>query len=158
MNRWNDLDRTFALIDAFRRRADRQFADRPFADRGLFDDGLAFEPEPTYAGDFPQMFVRDKGTEFVLTAELPGVPDADLKLTVDGRSVTLEGARKADVPKGYTAHRRERAAAQFSRTVSLPVKIDAERATAVSRDGMLTVTLPKMPEAQPRQITVRAQA
>ena len=146
MNRWNDLDRTFALLDAFRRRADR----------GLFDDGLALEPEPTYSGDFPQLFVRDKGPEFVLTAELPGVADGELKLTVDGRTVTLEGARKTDVPKGYVTHRRERAAAQFSRTVSLPVKIDAERTTAVSRDGVLTVTLPKIPEAQPRQITVRA--
>lgn len=147
MNRWNDFDRTLSLMDAFRRRAER----------GLFDDGLAFEPEPTYSGDFPKLFVNDKGSEFVLSAELPGIPDGELKLTVDGRSVTLEGTRKAEPPKGFTVHRRERTTAQFSRTVTLPVKIDAERTTAVSKDGVLTVTLPKVPESQPRQITVRAQ-
>lgn len=148
MNRWNDFDRTLSLMDAFRRRAER----------GLFDDGLVFEPEPTYSGDFPKLFVNDKGAEFVLSAELPGIPDGELKLTVDGRSVTLEGTRKAEPPKGFTVHRRERSTAQFTRTVTLPVKIDAERTTAVSKDGVLTVTLPKVPEAQPRQITVRAQS
>lgn len=153
MSYLNDFDRTIALMNTLRRGMFRGPLERAF-----FDDGLAFEPEPTYAGDFPKLYVNDRGGEFVLTAEIPGVPEGELKLTVDGRSVTLEGARKTEVPRGYVAHRRERGALQFTRTVTLPVKVDAEKTTATARDGVLTVTLPKVPEAQPRQITVRPQS
>ena len=60
------------------------------------------------------------------------------------------------MPSGYTAHRRERAPVQFARSFALPCKVDIEKTAAVIKDGVLTVTMAKAPEAQPRQIQVQA--
>ncbi|MCK6588252.1 MAG: Hsp20/alpha crystallin family protein, partial [Polyangiaceae bacterium] len=70
--------------------------------------------------------------------------------------LTLKGERKSDAPQGYTAHRRERAPIQFARSFSLPCRVDLEKTSAVVKDGLLTVTMAKAPEAQPRQIQVQA--
>jgi HSP20 family protein len=53
-------------------------------------------------------------------------------------------------------HRQERPGLRFSRSFTLPTKIDSEKTTAVLKNGVLTLTLPKAPEAQPRQISVIA--
>ena len=52
-------------------------------------------------------------------------------------------------------HRQERTPIKFGRTFTLPCKIDPEKSSAVLKDGVLTVTLAKAPEAQPRQISVK---
>jgi len=70
--------------------------------------------------------------------------------------LSVSGERKVSAPEGHAVHRRERPALRFARSVSLPVKIDAEKVTATVKDGVLTITLAKAPEARPRQITVRA--
>lgn len=57
--------------------------------------------------------------------------------------LTLKGERKSEAPKGYAAHRRERAPVQFSRSFALPCKVDLEKTTALIKDGVLTVTMAK---------------
>jgi len=54
-------------------------------------------------------------------------------------------------------HRQERAPFKFSRSFTLPTKIDSDKTSAAMKDGVLTITLPKAPEAQPRQIVIRVQ-
>jgi HSP20 family protein len=79
----------------------------------------------------------------------------DLEVTVIGRDLTIKGHRKPQAADGTTHHRRERDAGSFHRTVRLPVDIDAKKVKAELRHGVLTVTLPKALEAQPRKIEVK---
>jgi HSP20 family protein len=100
--------------------------------------------------------VYDAGGNLVLEADVPGMTQKDLRLTVNESTLTLEGERKSDAPEGYSVHRQERGALRFSRSFTLPVKTDSERCEATVKDGVLIVKLPKAKEAQPRQIEVRA--
>lgn len=99
---------------------------------------------------------EDKGESFVFRADVPGLAEADLQINVSGNTLTLRGERKVDVPEGYSAHRRERSAYRFDKSYELPARVDSEKATATLKHGVLTLTLPKAAEAQPRQIAVKA--
>ena len=99
---------------------------------------------------------EDQGENFVFRADVPGLSEADLHVNVSGNTLTLRGERKVEVPEGHSAHRRERSAYRFDKSYELPARVDADKATAVLKHGVLTLTLPKAAEAQPRQITVKA--
>jgi HSP20 family protein len=122
-------------------------------DRLLFDFESA---APAELGTFPRVSLEDNGQELSLRAEVPGLSDKDLTLTVTGNSVTLRGERKVEAPAGYTTHRNERQSYRFARTYDLSTKVDPEKTNASLVNGVLTITLPKAPEAQPKQITVKA--
>ncbi len=108
--------------------------------------------------DWPRVNVYDAGQSLVLSADVPGVAEKDFNITLTPDGLTLSGERKTTVPEGYSAQRQERPAARFTRSWTLPYKVDADRTTATLKDGVLTITLAKAADAQPRQITVRAQA
>jgi len=135
-----DLSRQF---DELRREMDRVFFE---GERGGFALGREIWPTAT---------VTDNGGSWMLRAELPGLTEKDLELTVNADSVTVRAERKVEAPQGYTVHRRERAGFRLARTFSLPTKIDPEKVEASLKHGVLTVTLSKAPEAQPRQIQVK---
>jgi HSP20 family protein len=122
----------------------------------LFDDADVYSPTPF--GAFTRINVWDAGPNVVVWAEVPGLAEKDIQLTMNRDVLTLSGERTNEPPQGYTAHRRERPAARFSRSIRLGVMVDVDRASAVVKNGVLTVTLPKAPEAKPRQIQIRAGA
>jgi len=135
-----DLTRHF---DELRREMDRVALD--------LDRGLSFGREA-----WPAVSITDQGNAWELRAELPGLSDKDIELTATADSVTLKAERKLETPARHTVHRRERASFRLARTFSLPTKIDPEKVEATLKNGLLTVTLRKAPEAQPRQIVVKA--
>lgn len=91
----------------------------------------------------------------VITAEVPGVDPKDLHVNVQNDVFTLEGERKPEqLGDDVTVHRAERAHGRFSRCIRLPYEVDASRATAKYRNGVLTVTLPRTEASKPRQIAV----
>lgn len=148
---WNDFgfgdwDRAARDFDVLRREMDRVFAD--------FGRG----PGRRVAGrvTWPQVQVVDTGAALVLRAEVPGLTERDIEIQLDQSTLTLQGARAVAEREGYDTHRRERTAYDFTRSFTLPVKVDAEQAKAVLEHGVLTLTLPKAPELQPRQIPVTA--
>jgi len=152
LTRWNDFGNTLAVMDEFRRRMNRVFGDvdeRYFspADFFLADDGT---------GTWPRVRVQDSGELITLRAEVPGLGEGDVKVTVNQDVLTLSGEKKSDAPEGYAVHRQERVPVKFSRSFSLGCKVDFEKANAVVKYGVLTITLPKAPESQPRQIAVKA--
>ncbi len=100
--------------------------------------------------------LEDRGEELVLTAQVPGLGEKDIDLSITGDSVVLRGRRVITVPEGYTATMRERNNFTVQRAYRLPTLIDADRAEATLKHGVLTVTLPKAAEARPRTINVRA--
>lgn len=156
---FGDVDRSFAAMDELRRRMTRLFDEYDVrGGRDFFRGGI----EPDAYGSsravatWPRLNVFDTGTALVLKAEVPGIQESDIKLEINQDVFSLAGERKSNVPEGYSLHRRERASVKFSRSLALPCKVDAEKTTAQLSNGILTVTLPKAPEAQPRQITVKA--
>ena len=134
--------RTLGAFDLFRQ-LDRLFAGA---------DTESWEQEARY----PRISFDDKGDAFVVRAELPGLTEKDLELTATATTLSLRGERKVEAPEGYSTHRSERSSFRFARTFELPAKVDSARVEARLEHGVLTVTLPKAPEAQPKQISVKA--
>lgn len=156
LTRWNDLGRLsrFAprevpsdAFDFLRREVNRLFSDIEYG---------APELDFERTAQWPQVALEDKGSTLVVRAHVPGLSEKELEITLDNSTLTLKGQRRDDVPEGYSTHRRERAAYRFSRSFQLPAKVDGEKTEATLKNGVLTVTLHKAQEAQPRQISVRA--
>ena len=153
LSRLTDFDRTFDVLDELRRQMGRVWDD--------FDStwgGAPIASQALQAASWPRINVLDTGASLVVTADVPGITAKDLQVSLEDGVLTLAGERKPLVPEGYTTHRRERPALRFARRIALPFKVDAEKTTATVKDGALTITLAKAPEARPRQITVRAES
>ena len=159
LTRFSDIDRTFAAMDQLRRRMDRMFDEyEPSPRRDALRSSLVDETERLWArGRWPRLTLADAGASLVFKAEVPGLAEKDLQLSIHQDVLTMSGERKQDVPEGYFVHRQERAPLKFARSFTLPCKVDPEKSAATLKDGVLTVTLAKAPEAQPRQITVKVQ-
>jgi len=155
LSRYSDLDRSFSVIDQLRRRMDRLFEEGVQASAR----GYPEEPERVWSrGRFPRITFSDSGATLVLEAEMPGLGDKDVQLSIQKEVLTLAGERKADAPEGYYVHRQERSPIRFSRSFTLPCKVDPEKSTATLKEGILTVTLAKIPDEQPRQIAINVNA
>lgn len=142
--RYDDYDRTLSLMDALRRRMDRVWNDFEL-------EGSSAVPVP-----WPRLGVFDAGSSLVVKADVPGMSEKDIQLTLNADSLAIVGERRPWTPEGYSTHRQERSSGKFSRSVTLPCKVDAEQASAVVRDGVLTITLTKAHEARPRQIAIQS--
>jgi HSP20 family protein len=155
LTRFVPFDRTFTLMDEWRRHMDRALGDLDFPSlpAGTFED-----PWSLSEATWPRVNVHDTGTSLLFTAEVPGMKDQDLKIQLENDVLTVSGERKTAAPAGYTAHRRERGSASFTRAFTLPCKVDADRVNASLKDGVLSLEMPKVPEAKPRQIAIRGNA
>jgi HSP20 family protein len=147
---WNDVDEMFSALNDLRTTMDRVFED-PVGNRAWTSRALS-----TFGGTWPRANLIDAGATLVLDAEVPGLSEKDIKLSLNQDVLTLAGERKAEAPEGYLVHRQERPALQFSRSFALPCAVNPDRASATVKDGILTVTLEKAQEAMPRQISVKA--
>jgi HSP20 family protein len=104
----------------------------------------------------PAMDVIENDNEVVIRVDLPGLSPDDLNIQVDGDLLTISGQfASADEQEGERYHYRERRAGEFKRGLRLSDLIDAEHVTATFENGVLNLTLPKLPEAQPKQIKVQ---
>ncbi len=100
---------------------------------------------------FPAVDVAEDAEAHRITLELPGVKATDVKVELDGNRLTVSGNKKVEVD---TATRSERRYGSFSRVFTLPETVNGEAIEARSEDGVLTITLPKVEKAKPRQIAV----
>jgi HSP20 family protein len=109
------------------------------------------------AGVFPPLNVTQDNDGFHLRAEVPGTKASDLSVSALRNRVTISGKRQIPPENERVSyHRRERAEGSFSRTISLPSEIDAERVDARYADGVLELTLPKADSAKPKKIVVKS--
>lgn len=107
------------------------------------------------AGVFPQLNVTEDATKFYLRAELPGVKADALDIQATGKAISISGERKiASENANPRYHRREREAGKFSRVLTMPSEINADRIEAKLENGILTVMVPKSEAAKPRQIKI----
>ena len=105
---------------------------------------------------FPALNIYEQEDRLIVTAEIPGVSNQDLDISVEGETLTLKGKRENEVTKDtpVSYHRREIESGTFSRAVALPVKIDLDNLSARLVDGILTINLPKAAKATPRKIQI----
>ena len=152
LNRTTDFDRAFAMMDELRRRLDWVFEEVDAPRASLRGD---FDRTPRHAGG-PRIHLFDTGSALVVKADVPGLTEKDVQISLNQDVLTVSGERKSDAPEGYLVHRKERGGVRFSRSFTLPSKVDPEKTTAVLKHGVLTLTLNKAVEAQLRQIAVTA--
>jgi HSP20 family protein len=125
----------------------------------IFGDAYTrrYDDDLTQRGEwFPPVDIYENGNEeIVLKAELPGLQREDIDLRVENNTLTLRGERKRDTEiKQEQYHRVERSYGAFSRSFSLPSRIDTEKVRAEFKEGVLSIKLPVKAEAKPRQIEV----
>lgn len=107
----------------------------------------------------PAMDLTEGTDEFVLTADLPGLSDEDVKLEVADRVLTISGERTSEHTESKAGYRRvERAFGSFRRTLTLPEGVDAEAITASFDRGVLELRIPKPEQRKPRTITIAPKA
>ena len=97
----------------------------------------------------PKVDMAETAEEFVVKADLPGLEEKDLKVTLDGDLLTIRGTRseeKEDKRRDY--HLMERSYGEFHRTIQLPAGVDRDKVKAAFKNGVLNVTLPKRLEAR----------
>ncbi len=111
-------------------------------------------PSPMNAVVIP-IDLLDNGTELVVRASLPGVKPEDVSISVLKDTVSIRAVMSDDDDlqiKGATYLRRERRVSTFVRSLKLPLPVDADRADARYKNGVLTLTLPKSASVRPRII------
>jgi HSP20 family protein len=104
--------------------------------------------------------VTEREKEFEVTAELPGMAENDIDISLSRDVLTLKGEKKQETEdKGDNYYRMERSYGKFSRVIPLPADaVDNDNVEATFKNGVLTIILPKLEEAQQisRRITVNA--
>ncbi len=106
----------------------------------------------------PAFEVKETKEGYTFKADLPGVAEKDLEITRTGNRLGISGKRESEhEDKGETFYACERTYGSFTRTFTLPDGIDGEHVHAEMKDGVLTVVVPKLPEAQPQKITIKPQ-
>ncbi len=107
----------------------------------------------------PAVDMIDRKDEIVLRADLPGLEQKDIEVTVQDGMVTIRGERKEEKEeKAEDYYYCERSFGAFARTLPLPSGVDAERVTATFKNGVLEVHVPKAKEAKGRKVEIKAAA
>src|SRR5579863_2543194 len=106
------------------------------------------------AGVFPPLNVFSKGDDIVIVAEAPGLKKDQLDIQVKGRTIQIAGTKAVEYSDRASLHRRERTTGQFSRSLNLPVEVDAEKVKAEYRDGMLALFLPRAENDKPHSVKI----
>ncbi|MGQ0644997.1 MAG: Hsp20/alpha crystallin family protein [Elusimicrobiota bacterium] len=109
---------------------------------------------PPESEPYPPLNVWADEDALEVTAELPGIDSKSLDVAVEGHTLTLRASRPVETPKESALSRRERPAGTFVRTLELPVRVDADKARASYKDGVLRVVFPRREADKPRRIAV----
>jgi HSP20 family protein len=142
---------TEARRDPFRMMRDWMGWD-PFAELAPF---TLHEP----ATFLPTFEVKETKEGYVFKADVPGVKEADLDITVTGNRLTVSGKRDAEKQEQTdTYYTYERSYGTFTRAFTLPEGVDMASVHADLKDGVLTLAINKTPEAQPKKIAIQSPA
>jgi HSP20 family protein len=108
-------------------------------------------------GWMPALDVFEKDNKLVIKAELPGMKEEDIDVSVVGDSLVIKGEKKTEnEEKEADYYRCERTYGSFYRSIPLPATVDAGKIEANFEDGILEVSLPKSAQAKPKKVAVSA--
>ncbi len=110
--------------------------------------------DPASSGSIP-VDIRTEGDNLLIEAEVPGVAQDQLNITVENGMLTIAVDRKSESEPNANYLVRERRAGSLSRTFRLPETADMDKVEAGLAHGVLTLRIPKKEEAKPRQIPVK---
>jgi HSP20 family protein len=123
----------------------------------FFNEGLS-SPEAATARSVtwvPRVDVHEEKDRFVVLADVPGVEPKDIDITADNGVLTIRGERRSEKRETENGYERvERVSGTFLRRFTLPEGANTESIKAKQNNGVLEVTIPKTPAAQPRRISV----
>ena len=96
----------------------------------------------------PRVDVSETEKEIKVSAELPGMEEKDIDLSLTREALTIKGEKKGEAEeKGKDFYRMERTYGSFTRTIPLPVEVDTDKVEATFKKGVLDITLPKTAKA-----------
>ena len=136
----------FEFLEPFRKEMEG-LMDRFFGSEGGMTAGKTWAP---------RVDVEETDKDIVVKADLPGVDPKAVEISVEGGILTVRGEKKEvkdEKQKNY--HRVERFTGIFYRAIPLPPGVDADKMSATSTNGVVTITIPKKPEAQPKKIPLK---
>ncbi|AFI84381.1 Hsp20/alpha crystallin family protein [Methylophaga nitratireducenticrescens] len=106
----------------------------------------------------PAVDIQENAESYIIHADLPGVKAADIEVTAENGLLTIKGVRDSKKVEEKDNYKRiERFSGSFMRRFTLPETADVDNINAASRDGVLELTIPKMPQLQPKRIEVNVQ-
>jgi HSP20 family protein len=117
----------------------------------------AWTEMPTLGEWSPKVDVTETKDTVTVKAELPGVEQPDIAVSLRDNVLTIKGEKAAETEeKDKRYHRVERSYGTFTRAMRLPADVDGSKASASFKDGVVTIILPKAPEAKGTTIPVKA--
>lgn len=128
----------------------------------LFDDMLRGFPVPSLPSigrslGWPRVELSENDKEIRITAELPGMEEKDIEVSLDDHQLVIRGEKKSEISveeRGYS----ERSYGRFERRIALPSHIDEDKVEGAFRNGVLTVTIPRDAEAAKSRKTIPIKA
>ena len=135
----------------------RLFARDPFSfARELFGDDAWLAPAKSLGEFAPSFDVKETDEAYVIIADLPGVKDENVEISLTGNHLTISGSRESEKKdEGDNYHVTERSYGSFRRELAFPAEIDPSAVTAEHTHGVLTVRLPKSGAERPRRIEIK---
>ncbi len=146
ITRWDPFNELSSLQDRF-----SQLLNQPFF-RGFVPSG---EQSLTATNFIPPVNIFEDNQTINIEAELPGVQEKDIDISLENNVLTISGERKFEQEeKKENFHRIERNYGRFTRSFTLPPTVDTENVNAEFSNGLLKITLNKREEAKPKQIKI----
>ena len=142
-------------LDVFQREMNRLFDD--------FFTGTGLKPwaeEMEALGAFnPQVSMTEDDKSITVSAELPGMDEKDIDISLSKDSLTIKGEKKEEnEQKGKESYYMERSYGSFTRVLPIPKDVNTEKAEASFKKGVLTITLPKLEKEKQSQKKIRIKA
>ncbi|HHT9120465.1 MAG TPA: Hsp20/alpha crystallin family protein [Candidatus Hypogeohydataceae bacterium YC41] len=106
----------------------------------------------------PAVDVVETPDTVIVRAELPGIDPKDVDISVSGDTLTIKGEKKEEKEeKGKTFYRMERSYGAFVRSIELPTPVEADKAKADYKNGVLEITLPKVEQVKAKKIPIKVE-
>lgn len=143
----------------------RRETDAPFALDTMFEDffrGFDIEPRWTHrlSTFSPRIDVTESEKELKIAAELPGINEKDIDVSVTRDTLTIKGEKKEEKEDdGKDYYRMERSYGAFCRTIPLPVEVETDKISASYKKGILNIMIPKSAKAieSKKKIAIKAE-
>jgi len=143
--RWNPFRDMMNLRSEMNRLFDDFRSESPYESEGL-----------TYSPWQPAVDIYEDTESVIIKADLPDLDQKSVTLRVENRNLLIKGERKLEKEeKKENYHRIERAYGSFQRSFTLPETVDVEKISAETKNGVLSIVLPKKPETKPKQIDIK---
>lgn len=126
---------------------------RDFFDRFFEDEFLPLRGEKSWA---PAFDISENEKGYTVRAELPGIDEKDLEVTISDGMLSVKGEKKQETEeKGETYHRIERSYGSFHRSFRIPDAVETDKVDATYKDGILKLNIPKAAKSTVRKITIK---